>query len=595
MTTTNPYFIRDQLTDTPGHKGPNWSSCPDIIFSTSGSPNWVPQMGSPSSYITATGYGTDYGSTVQADGKSVNYVYLRALNTNPGANIPTRLWFMFTESDLALWPQRWRKDGIMVGNQQAARNYQDGVDIMSGGPGPYVVTQQPFLWVVQPPSAGNHYCCISMAEPFPNADPDNSLSDPPFAPPSTIGSLSTWDQLAQFVLTTNWFGWRNTTDVSTLGQTWTQVIPVTGPDEGGTVNVGIQCVNMPTDGFVSATMAGPNPQNSLNLPKTQIKLPNMNLFVPITLPPSFKTNMVINYWQGPTAPPYMATIAPLLQLPSSSVAALLQGRAPNRPPSWSRVHDPVTMQFQGWQRVHTIGSVPLVWQTPPRQQLLRGLVAMPRRLPEALAPARDPGSTWQRTWTIEAPPEGGTLFVGVHCTNMAGGEIAVLAPGEDPENSMDLPPTAIEAPSQYFLTLVDWPPNFATVVTVVYWGPELPEGADVTPVVVRPSAGGAPRSDTALPAQKTVPVTSPIEAGTIYAGIQTINLPTDGFVACSVPDPGGFELTKTQITVAGFEITDPLEWPAGRQFQMTMSYWPGPTEPPAGAEIVALLYRLKDD
>jgi len=594
MTTNNPYFIRDQLGDTPGHKGPSWASCPDIIFSTAGPPNFAPpQEGNAPDFITAAGYATDYGSTVQTDGQSVNYVYLRAMNTNPGAQIPTRFWLMFAQCNMALWPQDWRKDGIQVGNQHEGRNYQDGADILSGGPGPYVVTQQPFLWRVKAPDAGTHYCCISMAEPFPNADPDNSLSDPPFAPPSTIGYMSTVEQLGQFILTTSWFGWRNTIDVSTLGQTWTQVIPVTGPDEGGTVNVGIQCVNMPTDGFVSATMTGPNPANSLNLPKSPIKVTNMNLFVPITLPPSFKSNMVITYWQGATPPPYQATIAPLLQLPASTMEGVLKGREPLRPATWSRLHDNVTNQFQGWQKVHTIGSVPLVWQTPPKVQLLRGLVSVPRSLPQPLAPTTDPGTNWERTWTVQAPAKGGSVLIGVHCTGMTGGEIAVLAPGPDVGNSLDMVPTQITAPDQTFLTLVEWPEGFGTVMTVAYWGPALAPGADVTPVVLRPSAGGTPATGEVEPKfEKTVPVTCPIAAGTINVGVQTVNLPPDGSIAFSVPEPNGCDYPKSSIELPGMEFSMPIDWPAGRQLQMSISYWPGETAPPADGHVVPLAYRV---
>jgi len=589
MTTNNPYFIRDQLGDTPGNKGPGWSSCPDIIFSTNGPPNYVPQEGNAPDFITAAGYGTDYGSTIQTDGKSVNYVYLRALNTNPGAGIPTRLWLMFAQSNLALWPQQWRKDGIQVGNQQAARNYQDGADILSGGPGPYVVTQQPFLWVAQPPDAGNHYCCISMAEPFPNADPDNSLSDPPFAPPSTIGNLNTFDELAQFILTTSWFGWRNTIDVSTLGQTWTQIIPVTAPPQGGTVNVGIQCVNMPIDGFFSATMTGPNPANSLNLPKTAIKVPNMNVFVPITLPPNFKTNMIINYWQGATAPPYMANIAPLLQLPQSQVDAFLKGRKPLRSPSWSRIHDPVSLQFLGWQRVHTIGSVPLAWETPPQAQLLRGLVSVPRRLPEALAPAPDRGATWQQSWQIEGPPEGGMLYAGIQCHDMpVGSEVAISMPGPDQAQSIDLPPTTITSRDQSFLFAVTWPSDFRSTMTVSYWGANPAPGGSIAPVILLPAQQDLLADDQPT-WQQTFPITGPDAPGLVYAGVQCANMPTDGYVAFSVADPEGGSIRKTQIASPNMQIILPLDWPAGHQTEMTIAYWQGQTEPPEGASISPVL------
>lgn len=151
MSSTNPYFIRHQMGDTPGNNAGSFSSCPDIIFSTTGAPDWTPISVPASTFLTQASYNTDYGSTVQVSkaGNVNNFVYLRALNTNPqGPAVPMRLWMMYTQSDMALWPQNWQHDSIMV--QQAAQNWQDGELIMSGGPGPYIVTGQPFLWTPRP-------------------------------------------------------------------------------------------------------------------------------------------------------------------------------------------------------------------------------------------------------------------------------------------------------------------------------------------------------------------------------------------------------------------------------------------------------------
>jgi len=360
MTATTPYFLRNTLADVPGQRGMPMS--PDIVFSTSGPPDWMPQPGTPSSYITAAGYGTDYGSAIQSGG-IVNEVYVRALNTDPSAQIPTRLWLMLAEYDLIPWPQKWRSDGISVADQSTPRNYQDGDDLLSGGPEPYVVTQLPFL-VVAPP-VRTSYSCIAMAEPFPGADPPNSLSNPPSAPPAAA-EPRTWDQLVQFLRTNDGFAWRNSRDVSSLGSVWQQIIPFTGPEEGGgTINVGIQCLNMPTDGFISASMAGPNVQNSFHLPKTQITMPNMNLSVPITLPPGFRTSMVVSYWQGATTPPAMAAVVPTIQVHVSTVEGILDGPRPGPPVTRTRLHDPVSMQPMGWQKTYRIGAAPLVWGTPP--------------------------------------------------------------------------------------------------------------------------------------------------------------------------------------------------------------------------------------
>jgi hypothetical protein len=582
MSVTNPYFIRHQPGDTPGNNGGSFSSCPDIIFSTAGPPNYAPpQSADPKTFLTAASYGTDYGSTVQVSpaGNVNNFVYLRALNTNPSANVPLRFWMMYTQSNLALWPQNWRRDSIKVG--QNFQNYQDGTLIVSGGPGPYVVTGQPFLWSPTGPASGTHYCVISMVEPFPNADPP--LSDPPFAPPSSIGYLSSVEQLAAFVLANDWFGWRNTIDVTSLGATWQQTIPVTGPDQAGQVMVGVACSNMPTDGYVAAYMQGPDVQNTLNLPKSPITTPNMQLTVTLNLPASYKTNMIITYWQGSTTPPYLANIAPFLGLPSGALAGLLRANQIKRAPRYVPELDPVTNELMGWKRVHVFGSAPYTWETPPQQK--KGLVAGSPPLDEVVGSVKDSGATWQQSYPVEAPSSG-AFWAGYQTFNMpTDGQIALDIIGPNAGDSVSLPPTPISEPNQLTLASLQWPPGFQGTMTISYWqgATPPPPGAKIEPVVEIPDDSTALGQDEPT-WEQTFPITGPESAASVFVGIQCTNMPTDGFVAMSL-EPGNANIPKWRISTPNLQMLVPFDMPANYSGQMLIKYWRGATVPPLGASI----------
>lgn len=598
MSSNNPYFIRHQMNDTPGNNGGSFSSCPDIIFSTTGAPDWTPLSVPASTFLTQASYNTDYGSTVQVTPPGHppvnNFVFLRALNTNPqGPVIPTRLWMMYTESDLALWPQNWLSSNILIGN--TAQNWQDGVMLQSGGPGPYVVTGEPFLWAPPSPNPNTHYCVISMVEPFPNADPATSLSDPPFAPPTSIGYLSTFEQLVQFVLSNDWFGWRNTIDVSSLGATWQKTVPVTAPPDGGQVLVGVACNNMPTDGCFAASMQGPDPANSLNLPKTPITTPNTNLTVPVTLPPNFKTTMVITYWQGNTVPPYMANITPVLQLPTTTVAALMKGRRINRAPVYAQVLDNLTNKALGWQRVHVFGSVPLAWQTPP--PTLRGLVGVPQQLATVLPEVREVGTTWQRSFPIQGPATDNLVDIGIQCSNMpTDGMFAFDVSGPTPSSSAEVPRSPITAPDMTVSVALNWPASSTGTLTISYWQGVTPPpvGASIEPLflieVGRNLAAAAPP---ALVQQ--VPVVGPVQGGLVYVGLACRDVPRPSSASFSLSagqnDPNGPPLVsigQREILDPNQILVSPVQLPPGYVGELTVNYW-GPMPLPAGASIEGTL------
>jgi hypothetical protein len=103
--------------------------------------------------------------------------------------------------------------------------------------------------------------------------------------------------------------------------TWQQTFPVTGPPAGGTLAAGIRCSNMPTDGSVSATMAGPDAANSLDIPRSPIPNPNWQVTQRLEWPADFSSEMTISYWEGETAPPAGSSVGPILMITGAAAAA----------------------------------------------------------------------------------------------------------------------------------------------------------------------------------------------------------------------------------------------------------------------------------
>ena len=315
----NPFFVRDNLGQTPGQQGTSWSSCPDIIL------QGLQAASDPTVFTTPAGYATDYGSTVYAQMPPVqNFVYLRALNTSASASTETpvtgRAWFYWVESDLALWPTNWNTGSIAVAGNPA--NYQD---IAATANGQVVIPNLPYLWSPPPPNTGTHYCCVSWIESPPSAQPQN--------PVLAFGYMGTFDALVNFVLSNPNMGWRNTADVQ--GQlTWSYSTNITGPAEPGTFWVGIQCTNMPTDGQLGFSIPGPNPSIPPIISNMgAITNPNMYNSVMINnWPGGAQSSITVDYKQGAAAPPQGANVTVTLMVPKTGMSektlalALDQGR-----------------------------------------------------------------------------------------------------------------------------------------------------------------------------------------------------------------------------------------------------------------------------
>lgn len=100
------------------------------------------------------------------------------------------------------------------------------------------------------------------------------------------------------------------------GPTWQSSYPVEGPPGGGPIYLGFQCTDMPTDSTVACTAPGPDPQNSVNIPRTPIMNPHMTYMVQVVWPPNFNSTITISWWEGRTPPPPGAGIQPVAAYPT---------------------------------------------------------------------------------------------------------------------------------------------------------------------------------------------------------------------------------------------------------------------------------------
>lgn len=351
----NGAFIRHQMGDSPHNNGGTFSACPDIVISVDSNNNPVPL--DPTTLVTPTGYMTDPNPGSAVSQGNVNYVYLRALNNTaafqPPPQLDPRLWLAYTPSNLALWPAKWMTQNIQVQGQAGSQNWQDSSNIIYGtGAGSnYMVTKEPFLWNPNVLTDGNHYCLISMSE--------NPLEDPPWMP--NPGAFSTFDDLIRFVLTNDWFGWRNTRAVQKTVPTWQLNFPLAGPPEKSGVDVGVKCSNMPVGSTFSFSVAGPDGTTTTGVTTgpnpVPISDPNQGFYLPMTFPSGFNTTMVLNWYANGKTPDTGAKIIGYLGRTDAKVQLLLYGKRSLREPFKAYALD-----NGHWTMIHPFGSISVVFQ-----------------------------------------------------------------------------------------------------------------------------------------------------------------------------------------------------------------------------------------
>src|SRR5262249_54268439 len=165
--------------------------------------------------------------------------------------------------------------------------------------------------------------------------------------------FASFDDLVRFVLSTDWFGWRNTQAVSKTAPTWTPTFPITGPKKTSSAQVGVQCTNMPVGSVFDYTGLGPHGlSDGVASGSITIQNPNQTLFLPMTFPANFNTSMAVNWYANGHPPDTGALITPYLAVVGSQAMAALGGRLPNRAGIMAQ-----NAKYGDWDTVYPFGSI----------------------------------------------------------------------------------------------------------------------------------------------------------------------------------------------------------------------------------------------
>lgn len=272
-----------------------------------------------------------------------NFVYVRGINATTGPQT-SHIYLYYVDTSLVLWPQNWKKQGIMYDNNES-RNWvvvtaQNRNDIVGSNP--------PFIWT--PPRQGIHYCLVAWAS--------NNQAEP------NLYDIGTVNDMGNFILKHPNVGWRNTIKVDKTPATIENNAAIEGPREGGYVNIGVQCQNLPTDGRIEFSVPGPDQKNTINF-SANIVNPNYGPTVQVQYPPKFNTTLTFRYFKGATNPPDGANIIPIVGSPNmkSDYISFANSVAPHRLAAVHHYGTPAELKnnlLRGVpvQKMLIVGSVP---------------------------------------------------------------------------------------------------------------------------------------------------------------------------------------------------------------------------------------------
>lgn len=281
-------FIRDFVGEQPdGQKGTSWTNSPDLFC------NGTAPIADMSELTNQTNYQQGLPDVHTQVPLQQNYVYIRGINTVDG-NQKSTIYFYYVDTSIVLWPQNWKSANVMIGNE--GRNW---VQVTASQLNQIVATPLPFLWT--PPRQGIHYCIVGWVK-----------NGPDQLTPPDLYDIGTVNDMANFILTHPNIGWKNTIEVDSKQPTVQNSSPVMGPATAGALNIGIQCQNLPTDGFISFTCQGPDAANTIIVQNLPIKDPNMMVSVKVNWPANYQSTLVFEYFKGAQNPPDGANIIPMV-------------------------------------------------------------------------------------------------------------------------------------------------------------------------------------------------------------------------------------------------------------------------------------------
>ncbi|MGE7774774.1 hypothetical protein ACQKLP_08625 [Chitinophaga sp. NPDC101104] len=283
-------FIRDYVGETPDNaKGPSWTQSPDICISGT-----VP-LKDPQSLLDMDNYNKGLPDGDNQTPLQINFVYARGINTEL-VGITSTIYLYYVDTSIVLWPQNWKMDTIM--HTEGTNVPINAAQVVAQAQG-LAATIEPFKWT--PPRQDNHYCLVAWVK-----NGDDQLEPP------DLYSIGTVNDMANFILTHPNVGWKNTIEVDATQPTIENYATIYGAENGGLLNIGVQCQNLPTDGEIEFSVPGPDAQNTIIFPRQAIPNPNFAPTVQVRWPDNFDSTITFRYYKGKTDPPDGANIIPIV-------------------------------------------------------------------------------------------------------------------------------------------------------------------------------------------------------------------------------------------------------------------------------------------
>lgn len=303
-------FIRDYVGETPdGQKGTSWTNSPDITISgTSPLPD-------PKVLLDKNNYNLGLPNGNNQSPLVTNFVYARGINTLNAEQTST-IYLYYVDTSIVLWPQNWKMDSII---HTEGSNVPQNACQVKADPLGIVASLAPYRWT--PPRDKNHYCLVAWVK--------NGADQ--LTPPD-LYSIGAVNDMANFILTHPNVGWKNTIEVDATRPDIENFSTILGSEYGGILNVGVQCQNLPTDGYIEFYVPGPDKENTVIFPKTKIPNPNYAPTVQVKWPSDFDSAITFRYYKGSTPIPDGANIIPLVGTmgTGSDFIRFAEQTAPNR-------------------------------------------------------------------------------------------------------------------------------------------------------------------------------------------------------------------------------------------------------------------------
>jgi hypothetical protein len=282
-------FIRQFPAQTVGQDGTGALTSPDII--TTG----MQATANFAWYATPASYSPGVVNANVTLGLS-NFIYVRAINTAPGA-ASARVYLYWT-SATAPGPTSWQTTNFSV-----AGIAQNWIDLTASASQEVMVSAMPVVFQAPldtPPSS-----CILIAY----VDNSSKPKPPDF---TSFGYINLAGATA-FVAGHPQIAWLQLVGAATpsYAVSWNEPLSI-GNSSGGTVYVGVQFTNLPTDGTVSFSVPGPDQADTLVLQNMRIPDPNACVVWAVKYPAKYKTNMVLTYVPGATTPPQGSNVTPVI-------------------------------------------------------------------------------------------------------------------------------------------------------------------------------------------------------------------------------------------------------------------------------------------